>query len=221
MNLEDLMVTTDYTQAFLKAKKLPCFAHLSKNIHIPAGYCIINPDTGKYYGQVSPEYDFKSHEEAVKEYHHYLGSNPEWCYFDDRVAHFFFRAGIKFDINEYKIDVYTEIVNSYDGHTARENYISIKINDAYLFTDLSSELTSLGIKGMFDKLAVQKVTRTFVPSEKLPKHLSLPTESQWAMGSSKIDYLYGWSKLIDVWKNTSFLIARKTSIKLFNHIISA
>jgi len=207
------MITQEIESTFYKVKVAHVYAHLNKQQYF-AGYSLVIKDQAVGFWEEFPiVYD---NETIVNDIAKIYGLKPEFA-FNSKLFTIFYCPSQPFDINGTRIQPYLEVINSFNGHVSNKNCIAFKIGQSMFYTDLvcSNMVMLIDETNWISKLFSTNYNDNrfrFTYPAKL-KYL-LPT---WS-ATDNLSQIKEFLPLINEWSKTSFMEARKLSIKLFNHL---
>ena len=219
------MIFNEIDSALFTVRKVPCYAHISKTTQLFSNYATVNIADGKVISAVSDDFQCIINEAILSRIKHVSGAVASW-YFTDHKNYYFYA---KHNTLENGIEVWLEIVNTYDGHIARQCNFVFKIDGKFLFTNWGalsyiedaerirwSNLVDLD--DLFKRLAsgskLNKPIISNVPTKYIPLYGSNVTTQY-----NVLDNLKAYLPIINAWYPLSFLEARRYSHKIFNHTV--
>ena len=217
------MLNSDVDSALFTVKKVSCFAQVSKNYNVFSNYATFDTKSGKIISSVSDNFNLITNEQLLQNVKSISGSYPTWYYSDGK--NYYFYAPHK-KISE-DVEVWLEIINTYDGHIARQVNFMIAINGLYLFIDIPAMIdcdndniqwscTPTFIEKFIKTLEELKCSSLYETKGVPQKYRALIRETY----TTEFDRLKSYLPTIVNWSASSFLEARKYSIKIFNHTIA-
>lgn len=221
------MITKDLSGTLYSTKIVPLHAILSKNQHTFAGYGFLNIPRDTILSVSLNKPDIISNEKLLGQVLNTAGFKPEWCYYDD--VNFYYYIPTPRTLLWDSVQIYLEVINSYNGHTRRQVNWVLKIGEHYFFTDWKAMDWENGELKWLVKLSNVNYMNYYFSERShymggiayaIPNKFNtlIPELEKFALAETKLDYVKLYLPLINKWMQTSFLEAHKFSVKLFNKI---
>lgn len=212
------MITTDIKSTFIDMKVAPLYAHLHKQIYFNGYSLIINGQAQGYWAE-HPK--LISNEELVNKISVDFALRPSWAY-HSKYTTIYYCPTEPYLINGIRIQPYLEVINNFDGHINSKSYIAYKVDNDMLYTGVECInlplLNPLLAKwhSVFWRPKYVPTITCFNEVPKKYKHLTLTIQEEADLA---INILKKNLIVITKWSESSFMEARKFSIKLFKEII--
>jgi len=227
------MITEKVEDVKFNVKIYPTFAHLSKNLLVYAGKCLMDMTTNKIISQVTDGYVIRPNADIMKAVKfHFSKVKWQWAYY--RPSKTLFHIYGKIDDN-----FFVEIINGY-GRAAgcRINYGRI-IDNNYVFTNLPALIVPKDITDVYDydcQTNMLKALRVFTATLSM-MGIGQGTNRGAPLNFKKIPFKFralggGYENLRDYltnvvciitkeWSRTNFEAARNMQATYFTNLFNA
>jgi len=212
------MITFDIQSTFTKVEVAPLYAHLHKQIYFNGYSLIIN---GQAQGYWAEHPNILSNELCVDQISVNFALRPSWAY-HSKYTTIYYCPTEPYNLNNIRIQPFLEVINSFDGHNQNKSYLTYKINNGMLYTGIECinlpilnpllakwRSTLWSLKYVNDITILKEVPQKY-------RHITLSIKQETDILAN---HLIKNLPAITKWSETSFMEARKFSIKLFKEIM--